>query len=362
MYPNYYNEQRIEQISNLRHKYKPKEKIINHFKKKKSTNVVNNPSHAYIETLGTCNYACISCPQGYISQRSSYLANLDGPSVMPLSSFKDWVDQFIEKGIRSIALYCTNEPLLDPLIFDRLDYLSSKDLDDVLFMSNGFLMNSNNRDRILSSCVTKMCFSIDAATTSTYEVVRPLANSSAYPVSSETSRFDFVVGNIRNFMTSARTQRPDMLTRVSFVVSKDNHTEIDQFKSMWQDYSDVVEFQYNHNANFMSSTIDSNFSPVQVETCNAPNTTIFVRPDGTVYPCCAIYSFIQDNQFDSDLRIGNLNLSTYNSILSSVERLSLIDSLNKDSYGPRCDKCLKSNYCHQSFIADNKFNSFSPVI
>lgn len=362
MYPNYYNEQRIEQIAAHGNRQKPNEDIINHYKKKKSENALNNPSHAYIETIATCNYACISCPQGYISQRTSYLANLAGRTVMPLSSFKDWVDQLIDQGVRSIALYNTNEPLLDPLIFERLDYLSSKDLDDVILMSNGFLLNSINIYRILSSCVTKMCFSIDSATSSTYEVVRPLANESSYRHLSDTSRFDFVVANIRRFMNYARIQRPDLLTRVSFVVSKDNYMEIDQFKSMWEDYADVVEFQYNHNANFMSDTIDTSFEPVKVDSCNAPNTTIFIKPDGTLYPCCTIYSYIDDNEFGADLRVGNLNSTSYEDILRSNERLSLIESLNQGSYGPRCDKCLNSNYCHQSYNDEKQFSSFSPVV
>ena len=361
MYPNFVNSDRIAQIKRYQTRQNVDKNIQSHYTKTGEISKLAKPVHAYIETISTCNYACPSCFQGNSEAKAHYLDLLSTNS-MSLDSFKKYVRNLVAGGIRSIALYNTNEPFLDSLLEKRLQYLESYNLDDLILMSNGLLLNSSNTDLVLKSNITKMCFSIDAASSKTYTVVRPIANIKERSNPEDILRLEKVTNNIRAFIERANTERPDLLIRVSFVVTKDNVHEIDMFLDYWRRYADIVEFQYNHVADFSIGTIDNTFRRVEVEACHAPTTTILVRPDGTVYPCCTIYAHLPEPDLSGDLSLGNLNVISYQQILASEKRRKLINDLASKTPDSRCNKCLNSHYCHINYMDNDEFSSFAPVI
>jgi len=369
MYPNFVNQARIEEVRRLRNSTtnEKKSKIISHYLKQSNQEIDDIPTHAYIETISTCNYACGSCPQGNPELKQDYVDNLESSPVMSFENFEAWGNEIVSAGIKSISLYNTNEPLLDPLLFKRLRLLETMELDDVILMSNASLMTKDKVQLILASCVSKMCFSVDAASPKTYDVVRPEANKKSREVGLNSneqiaSRYEIVRDKIRDFCTLSRQERPDILTRASFVVSKQNFHEIDKFISEFREFIDVIEFQYNHVADFNRTTIDNEFTKLSVEDCSAPSTTIFIRPDGSIYPCCTVYSYISQSGLGETLKLGSLSKSSYKTILESKKRLTIMSALKNGTPIDRCNECLQNNYCHKTYSENNKYQNFSPLI
>ena len=364
MYPNFRNETRITEAQESRSISSNSKNLLNSYYQKAKDNSADFenqlPVHAYVETVPVCNLACPSCPQGHPEDREDYLESLNGIKTMGMEDFKDWTKQLVDNGIKSISIYNTNEPLLDPLLFERLDYLRIFELNDIIFMSNATLLNSINTNKLLESPISKVCFSIDAATNATYNKVRPLKSKTDSSYKSE--RLDKVYENISEFSKKARKIRPDILIRVSFVVGKDNYHEIKLFLERFKEIVDVIDFQYNHVADFnRNSAISTQFKKVSVESCSAPSSTIFLRPNGDLYPCCTVYSYIQQKDLGDNLLIGNLSNLTYAQVLNLDRRKVLLRQLEDEQPSQRCDSCMNNHYCHEDYFeTENRF--FEPAL
>ena len=364
MYPNFRNKERVSQIKLARNDFINSKNPLKKYYQKSKNNLSSisevKPIHAYVETVPICNLACPSCPQGHAQDRENYLKTLNGIQIMSMNNFKKWTKQLVAEGIKSISIYNTNEPLLDPLLFERLEFLDTLGLNDIVFMSNATLLTLDKTDKLLSTTVSKICFSIDAASNATYDKVRPLRSKSASLQVSE--RFEKVYTNIEEFSKKARLIRPDILIRVSFVVGKDNYKEIDSFLERFKNIVDVIDFQYNHVADFNKDcAIDSSFKKIQVESCSAPTSTIFLRPNGDVFPCCTVYSYIEQDDLGNNLLIGNLSNSSYKEILAADKRRLLIEELASEHPSKRCENCMGNHYCQENYFeAENKF--FEPAL
>jgi len=80
-----------------------------------------------IEPSNTCNSSCVMCPYPKMTRPKT---------VMPMDLFKKVVDECVSNGINKFNLNFYNEPFLDPMIFERIEYLKLKGVRIQLF-SNG---------------------------------------------------------------------------------------------------------------------------------------------------------------------------------------------------------------------------------
>ena len=86
------------------------------------------PNNIQISTTSTCTLNCEFCAKGAFTIPDFTL---------PMDTFKSYVDRCIEYGIRNFELSpCIGDPLCDPHIIDRVEYLNSKDIDSVYFYTN----------------------------------------------------------------------------------------------------------------------------------------------------------------------------------------------------------------------------------
>ena len=89
-----------------------------------------------------------------------------------------------------------NEPLAHKNIFKVLDYASKLKFNDLFFISNGYLLNEKNSEKILSSGLTKIMFSLDAFSPETYKE-RKLKNK-------KPANYEKVIKNILAFLKLKR--------------------------------------------------------------------------------------------------------------------------------------------------------------
>lgn len=100
------------------------------------------PNNIQIHTITKCSLNCHFCIKG----------KTDIPEFnLHMDTFRNYVDRCVEFGIRNFELTpCVGDPLCDPYILDRVDYLSGKDIDSVYFYTNLHLMD-DYKLQILSS-------------------------------------------------------------------------------------------------------------------------------------------------------------------------------------------------------------------
>ena len=108
--------------------------MFQYFQKK----YMDYPSHVHIETTGKCNGSCKFCPHSEIERKNEIMSD---------ELFSKIINDLKKIPIPfSLSPFKVNEPLLDPLIFERI-YRINKELPDanILFVSN---FNTANEDTI----------------------------------------------------------------------------------------------------------------------------------------------------------------------------------------------------------------------
>ena len=181
------------------------------------------PLFLQIHPNQSCNYSCPHCLLGNDSVKKEYKEK-------SLSSqlFMRIVDEGYEHKCPSISIQGWNEPLYMKKIFDYIDYANKKDFIDIMLNSNGSLLDEEKIKRILNSGLTRIRFSMDAATEETYRKVRLEEG------------FDNIKKNISSLMDAREKGGYKLpLVGVSFCEISTNTHEKQLFIDTW---SKIVDF------------------------------------------------------------------------------------------------------------------------
>ena len=144
----------------------------------------------------------------------------------------------------SIEPQGTNEPLLIKDFHKYIKYAYDKNFIDIMINTNGSPLTARRSQELLDSGLTRLRFSLDAATPETYKKVRvgslPLAK---------------VIKNIETFLELKEKGGYKLpVTGVSMCVMKGNQHEV-LFEEFWIDKVDMVTFQA-----FTPPTYDKDYS------------------------------------------------------------------------------------------------------
>lgn len=233
------------------------------------------PLFVRLESQFKCNSNCALCVHGHEQLKKEI--GYDG--YMPFETFTRLVDECVEHDCPSIGISFINEPLMDPDFKDRLKYVSDSGIMDIHLNSNASLLTGELSELIVNSNVTRICFSIDAATKETFQKMRPNLN------------YEKVIANIERFIAIRNAAGKKLpLVRVSFLLNEINAHEQEQFQQMWAEKVDYVSFQRY----VPISTHDDDLSHAKKENptngvrmCSYPWESLFVHGDGVVVPCAA---------------------------------------------------------------------------
>ena len=225
------------------------------------------PLDLSIETIDYCNYACPYCPR--VIDRG------DGARIGD-ASFKRIVDEFAEgtKGLGAIG-FDSGEPLLDKTLEDKVAYINSLGICDIIITTNAVYLTPERGRRLVKAGVTKLHISLDANTQDTYTKTRGgiLAN---------------VERNVREFMR-LREELGSLLpiVRCSFVKSELNMHEIEGFAAKWAPIVDYVEFQDCIDHSRLDTLYDYEAEPFW---CHYPFQSVTLNAKGDIRPCCSFYN------------------------------------------------------------------------
>jgi len=288
------------------------------------------PLHVDFELSTYCNFRCSMCPFG--KPKGSRPETFDSVSGwMPLDLFQKVIDEGVPLGLSALDLSYYNEPLLHPLLLDFISYADSKGLQDIMFSTNGQLLTTDITDRLLESGLTRLMVSLDASTEDTFKHIRAGGD------------FETVVRNLEYFLCKKKELGQMMpITRVSFVKTKINEHELEDFVKHWKplvDYisiQELIEFNEMKSELFASSRISNyNFR------CHHPWHRLTIRANGDALPCCTIWG--------QQLVVGNVREQSISDIWNSPQMWNLRQVHREGRYyeNPVCRKCANSSVISQ---------------
>jgi len=126
------------------------------------------PKRLQIETYFGCNAKCSMC---YMGVSTSFKRKI---GMMEWSLFKNIVDAlepFNDKIVMT-DLFALGEPMLDSLLFNRINYLKKKSFKNIAISTNADLLNEQKRRTLLDTGIETVIFSIDGTTSEIHESIR----------------------------------------------------------------------------------------------------------------------------------------------------------------------------------------------
>ncbi len=283
------------------------------------------PMTVVLELVNRCNLECVMCYQGWRNDASKSQLSENELDIL----FKDF-----KKNKLASLMISVSEPLLYKGIDKVLKRAEDAEIMDVFLFTNGTLLNKKNSEMILKSNITRLFVSIDGASKKSYDDVR-------VPVSKrllKQDRLKDLENNIINFVKLRKSMKKKLpLVRTSFVALKENHHEIEKFRSKWLNIVDTVEIQrevsieaYEKiNLKKVGEKKLSNYN------CQEPWGQIGIYSDGSVAPCCNIVG--------RNYPIGNIKNNTVSEIWNGKEMNKIRDGFLNNSPNKVCQSCIESS-------------------
>ena len=285
------------------------------------------PLFLQLETNQICNLLCPSCPIGQPEAYTKYIS----------SEKMDWelYQKIILEGEKydcpSMEPQGTNEPFLDQNLENYIKFAADHGFIDIMLNTNGTILSEERARKVLKSGITRLRFSLDAATKETYEKVRLGA------------KYDVTMKNIERFLEIKKQEKFELpMVGVNFCKTKFNEHEEDKFIEKWIDKVDFFVIQ-----DFQPPDLDTNYTAflpsksnlresIQESgyNCQQPWQRVLVRSNGEVCPCCAFFS--------TELSLGNMKEHNLHELWISKEMRELrsMHKLGKYGENPWCKKCV----------------------
>jgi pyruvate-formate lyase-activating enzyme len=223
------------------------------------------PLHLDIETTTMCNLSCTMCGRTRMIGRGE----LSGREKMEFDEFMDIIDQAAKGGVYSIKLNYLGEPLVHPDVVRQVRYAKEHGIVDVMFNTNGMLLNRKMSSELLEAGLDKLFLSFDSPYPEAYERIRVGAN------------FEKVMENLRYFYSLKREKYPHVQVRVSMVMMDDASGVIEDYVKLFSGTVDAIGFDECRDIGDISvKPVIEGFSCAQLFQ------RMFLRCGGDVIVCC----------------------------------------------------------------------------
>lgn len=288
-----------------------------------------HPPHLEFELNYSCNLRCPMCTW---SAEKAVARKVDW------FSFEDYqkvIDEAVEIGTKSIRLCYINEPLIRNDIDQFVEYAVRAGILDVIITSNGTLLTERMSEKLINAGLTKLNVSLDATTEDTYNKIRVGGD------------FNKTVKNIEKFLEVRKRMDKQLPTiRLTFVSTKLNHFEQEDFVERWKDKVDGLGIQQVQNVfgrgKFENESqaevvmINKKIDNSDQYRCPEPFKRIVLRSNGDVLPCCSFYG--------AELVIGNWHSKPLKSIWNSEQMREMRDLHKKGDFAKNsvCAVCVNS--------------------
>lgn len=292
-------------------------RFYNYFYKKRIDRCtrIYKPSILQIENTNFCNAKCIMCPHVMMKRKQK---------IMNLEDFKKILDSTVKSypSIKLLVITGFGDPLVDKGLIEKIDY-ANKNYPKLKIdiYTNAGLLTKELADNLLKRKLHKINFSINALQKD-YKKIMGLD-------------YELVSKNI-NYFTDRKKQlkKAFPLINFSFMILKENASDIKKFIELWQKKGDSVMtyMPLDWTGNKKVETLKESRIKKKRWACMALWQTIMIDVEGNVIMCCMDY--------ESKVKFGNILKSPLRDIMRS-KHLEKIKELHKKGIFsmPLCDKC-----------------------
>ena len=247
--------------------------------------------------------------------------------------YRDIVDRMSPWAaeITKFDLFGLGEPLLDPHLFDRIQYARSKGFRSIGISTNADPLNGERRRRLLESGIDTVIFSIDGTDGQTHEAIRV------------NTHFDRVVSNCLETIRMRNDGGYGTRFVIRFIRQPGNYDQWERFQEFWlavisPDKNDFITKYDAHTwggkvatkAEVLKGHIDVS---VERMPCHHLNNLIILS-DGSV-PLCS------EDWLDSPFRLGNVRDQHPMEIFNSrkFDRIRAVHAEGRKNAIPICREC-----------------------
>jgi radical SAM protein with 4Fe4S-binding SPASM domain len=281
----------------IRERIRSKRKLLNHILVKiqalylKNSLVLGYPLMAFVDPSNLCNYRCPLCPTGRQER-------LRSRTLLKYQDFKIIMDH-IGKHLYKLHLYNWGEPFLNKDLIAMIKYAKRFDI-IVESSTNLSILNESLVTGLIESELDYLIVAVDGMTDRTY---------SKYRIGGHLQR---VLDNLDLLLTvKKRNHSPKPHIILSYLPNRFNEEELPQalqfFKQMDASFTvgrlrldmcdeviktkeDITPYVGWLPRNRDLSVYDEDLNKSLARDCLWPWELVCIHPDGSVSPCCAVYS------------------------------------------------------------------------
>jgi radical SAM protein with 4Fe4S-binding SPASM domain len=272
------------------------------------------PTSITVETTNICNTKCSFCPHNKMKRKLQH---------MDMSLFTKVIEDAADNNIKNITLSFFGEPLTDPQLFERIKYCRKKNFTHVTFFSNCMLLNKEISKKIVTSGLTTLVVSLDAATPETFKKIRFNGD------------YNKVIKNLKELVKLRNKYNKDLIIEMTIKQLGESDKEIDMFIKFWKEQG-VNDISVGRIHDWADKDIKKKFNLNNKKLnlpCLALWTNFIVLSDGKVVPCCIDY--------DGTLSYADMTKQTIREAWNSKKILELrrLHIKNKAKDISLCSRC-----------------------
>ncbi len=239
------------------------------------------PIHLDIEITTRCNLKCVMCERTITPPKL-----LD----LPMKTYKKIIDEFAEKGGASIKLCYLGEPLLYPHLIPAIKYAKKRGIIDIMFATNGNLLNKTVASKLIKSGLTLIIFSIDSSKPEIYQKIR---------INGDLNKVIDGLKHLNNLKKKYKSKSPMIQIQAIPMDLNINEIESGTYKEFWKPYADVLRIS-PYCEDFVNCGILE--TPTDFF-CESVYQRMTIRADGKIVVCCGTR---KDNKILGDLSENTL--------------------------------------------------------
>jgi radical SAM protein with 4Fe4S-binding SPASM domain len=243
------------------------------------------PVEFIVETTAKCNIYCPMCPRETHRQ--------------PKEDMHDDIFRRLVQDAGSSAehmmLIGLGEPLLDPKIFERIEYCDRHGI-FTLLSTNGTLLDGRAAERLLATPLEHITLSFDGSTKESFEFYRKGA------------RFEKVRDNFVRFARMKKERGAKVQIVVQMVRMEKNWDEVDDFTRFWRSVPGVDQIRIKADETNLMRPGAGHEAEEWKHPCHYLwRGPMYVKQNGDVYPCCQSYML-------DGAPVGNIGQQSLNDI------------------------------------------------
>ena len=284
------------------------------------------PLYLQIELHQICNLRCPMCSITVPEAREKYVTDKH----LSWEMYEKIILEAEKYECPSLNPQGFNEPLLDQNLEDHIKFAKKHGFIDIFMNTNATLLSEERSKKILEAGLTRLRFSLDAATKETFEKIRIGAD------------YESVMKNIERFVELRNKGGYKLpVIGVNFVKMKTNEHETDEFIEKWKDIVDFVVIQ-----EFVPPELECDYSEFYPGdstyqkdiknsfNCQQPWQRLFIHNTGDVSPCCTAFS--------AELSLGNISSETLHQLWNgnTMKNLRKIHKSGNYIENKWCEKCV----------------------